>query len=425
MKTIILATIMIASILADTAQSQGSSIIVDSGLKNPESTKIIKNEIFVANQGEKNWKGKDGDGFISKFDLQGNPISLKFVTGLNDPKGMSAQNDVMAVADITEIVLVDLQSGVVKKRIKTGARFLNGIHVSSDGIAYAADTLGKKVYAVDLGTEEVSVVYESSDESPNGVFVKDRELFIATWANGLTDDWKLKSKGRVIKVNLDSKKILYLTKSGLGNLDGIVPFSAAEWLISEGDRVFMLNEKSGEITGLPETFSDVADIDYSREHKLLAIPLQESGRLIIQQLADLPRAKMKIMKPETDPSVAGSAETFTGSVRSTPILTEGHLSTLVSGSVAFQPGARSAWHTHPKGQLLIVTKGSGLVQEWGMPIEKIRNGDVIWTPPGVKHWHGAASNTAMTHIAIVERLDGKHVDWMEKVTDEDYKKQPK
>jgi quercetin dioxygenase-like cupin family protein len=90
-------------------------------------------------------------------------------------------------------------------------------------------------------------------------------------------------------------------------------------------------------------------------------------------------------------------------------------------SVTFEPGARAAWHTHPLGQTLIVTAGCGRAQRWGGPIEEIRPGDVIWFPPGEKHWHGAAPTTAMTHIAIQEALDGKVVDWMEKVTDEQYK----
>ena len=93
---------------------------------------------------------------------------------------------------------------------------------------------------------------------------------------------------------------------------------------------------------------------------------------------------------------------------------------VVGASVTFEPGARTAWHTHPLGQTLIVTAGSGRAQRWGGPIEEIRPGDVIWFPPGEKHWHGAAATTAMTHIAIQERLDGKTVDWMEKVSDEQY-----
>ena len=94
----------------------------------------------------------------------------------------------------------------------------------------------------------------------------------------------------------------------------------------------------------------------------------------------------------------------------------------VSGaSVTFEPGARTAWHSLPLGQTLIVTAGQGWLQHWGGPIEEIQPGDVIWIPPGVKHWHGATPTTAMTHIAIVERLDGKTTDWMEKVSDEQYR----
>ena len=91
------------------------------------------------------------------------------------------------------------------------------------------------------------------------------------------------------------------------------------------------------------------------------------------------------------------------------------------GSVTFEPGARSAWHTHPLGQTLIVTAGTGWVQQWGGEKQEIRPGDVVWTPPGVKHWHGATPTTAMTHIAIQETLDGKNVEWMEKVSDEQYR----
>jgi len=90
--------------------------------------------------------------------------------------------------------------------------------------------------------------------------------------------------------------------------------------------------------------------------------------------------------------------------------------------VTFEPGARSAWHTHPFSQILIVTEGAGWIQQWGGPIQEIRKGDVIWIPPGVKHWHGAAPTTSMTHIAIQEQLNGKAVDWLEKVTVEQYRK---
>jgi quercetin dioxygenase-like cupin family protein len=127
-----------------------------------------------------------------------------------------------------------------------------------------------------------------------------------------------------------------------------------------------------------------------------------------------------IQRSGSQPSSQGSAEYFTGAVRIDPLFQAGAPARAVGSSVTFEPGARTAWHTHPLGQTLIVTTGCGLAQRWGGPIEGIRPGDVVWFPPGEKHWHGAAPTTAMTHIAIQEQLDGKIVDWMEKVSDEQY-----
>jgi quercetin dioxygenase-like cupin family protein len=118
----------------------------------------------------------------------------------------------------------------------------------------------------------------------------------------------------------------------------------------------------------------------------------------------------------------GSAEHFTGSVEVQQLFPAHDPSRTSGGRVTFEPGARSAWHTHPLGQILIVTDGAGWIQRWGGPIEEIRKGNVIWIPAGVKHWHGATPNTRMTHVAIQEELNGKAVEWMEKVTDGQYRK---
>jgi quercetin dioxygenase-like cupin family protein len=122
----------------------------------------------------------------------------------------------------------------------------------------------------------------------------------------------------------------------------------------------------------------------------------------------------------TQASVAGQAEFFTGRVRVDPVWpADAHINT--SGAyVTFEPGARSAWHVHPAGQRLVVLSGAGLTQEWGKPVQSLRPGDVVWCPPGVKHWHGASPTTAMTHLAVTGTLDGKNVNWMEKVNDEQY-----
>ena len=129
---------------------------------------------------------------------------------------------------------------------------------------------------------------------------------------------------------------------------------------------------------------------------------------------------MDIYLAGSRPTRRAPSESFTGTVWQDPIVTPQAPARLVSGRVAFEPGARTAWHTHPLGQTLIVTSGCGWTQCWGEPKATIRPGDVIWCPPGKKHWHGATATTAMSHIAIVEKLNGKAVDWMEKVTDEEY-----
>jgi quercetin dioxygenase-like cupin family protein len=120
------------------------------------------------------------------------------------------------------------------------------------------------------------------------------------------------------------------------------------------------------------------------------------------------------------PSTTGDAAYFTGSVRLDPLFSAREPARAMGASVTFEPGARTAWHTHPLGQTLIVTSGCGLVQRWGGPIERVRPGDVVWFPPGVKHWHGATATVAMTHIAIQEALDDRAVEWLEAVSEEQY-----
>lgn len=129
---------------------------------------------------------------------------------------------------------------------------------------------------------------------------------------------------------------------------------------------------------------------------------------------------MEIKRVGSQPSGKGSSEYFTGTVRIDPLFEAAEPARVVGASVTFEPGARTAWHTHPLGQTLIVTAGKGQAQRWGGQIEEINPGDVIWFPPGEKHWHGASPTTAMTHTAIQERLNGKTVEWMEKVSDDQY-----
>jgi quercetin dioxygenase-like cupin family protein len=129
---------------------------------------------------------------------------------------------------------------------------------------------------------------------------------------------------------------------------------------------------------------------------------------------------MEIKRSGAEPSRKGPAEWFTGTVRIDPLFQAPAPARVSGATVTFEPGARTAWHTHPLGQTLLIVSGVGWVQREGGAIEQVRPGDVVWFPPGLKHWHGASPTTAMSHIAIQESLDGKNVEWMEHVTDAQY-----
>jgi len=133
---------------------------------------------------------------------------------------------------------------------------------------------------------------------------------------------------------------------------------------------------------------------------------------------------MDIRRCGSTPTRRGSADWFTGVVWQDPIIEAPAPARIRGARVSFEPGARTAWHTHPLGQTLHVVSGTGRVQTWGGPVQEIRAGDTVWIPPGEKHWHGAGPATGMVHIALQEALDGKHVEWMEHVSDEQYKVAP-
>jgi quercetin dioxygenase-like cupin family protein len=149
-----------------------------------------------------------------------------------------------------------------------------------------------------------------------------------------------------------------------------------------------------------------------------AVPF--AGAPDAQGQASAPTSAQQITRAGTQGATIGPAEYFTGSVRVDPLFTANEHIRASGAYVSFEPGARSAWHTHPAGQRLVVVSGVGLTQEWGRPVQEIRPGDVVWCPPGVKHWHGATPTSAMTHLAIGSTVDGTSVTWMEKVSDEQY-----
>ena len=141
---------------------------------------------------------------------------------------------------------------------------------------------------------------------------------------------------------------------------------------------------------------------------------------VARSQAPAPAAAQQITPAGSQPSAAGPAEFFTGRVRVDPVWPANENINASGALVTFEPGARSAWHTHPAGQRLYVLTGVGLTQEWGKSVQVIRPGDVVWCPPNVKHWHGAMPTAAMTHLAVTGTLDGRNVNWMEKVSDEQY-----
>ncbi|WP_445514566.1 (R)-mandelonitrile lyase [Stenotrophomonas sp. 3(2025)] len=138
------------------------------------------------------------------------------------------------------------------------------------------------------------------------------------------------------------------------------------------------------------------------------------------QISNADTPSQRINRGGSNASIAAPAQYFTGQVRIDPLFDANDHINASGGLVTFEPGSRSAWHTHPKGQYLLVTAGVGLTQEWGKPIQEMHPGDVVWCPPGVKHWHGATATTAVTHLAVSGTLEGNNVQWLEKVSDAQY-----
>ncbi len=207
--------------------------------------------------------------------------------------------------------------------------------------------------------------------------------------------------------NLDFQSRELATISALASIEGVNPQLQSHFNVG-------LN------TGLTET--QIRGLTSALETKVGRKQADNANEILAKVLSSRQTLqKISITRSGSQPASQGSAENFTGSVRIDPLFKAHEPSRTTGGRVTFEPGARTAWHSHPLGQTLIVTAGTGWIQQWDGPIEEIRQGDVVWIPPGQKHWHGAASNSAMTHIAIQESQDGKTADWKEKVTDEQYR----
>ncbi|RYF68384.1 MAG: cupin domain-containing protein [Comamonadaceae bacterium] len=151
-----------------------------------------------------------------------------------------------------------------------------------------------------------------------------------------------------------------------------------------------------------------------------SLAIAQAGIACAAEPSAAPAGGQQIARAGSTPAAVGPDATFTGRVRVEPLWTANPQITASGAYVTFEPGARSAWHTHPAGQRLLVVSGVGRTQEWGKPVQELRAGDTVWCPPGVKHWHGASPTAAMTHLAVSGSLDGKNVEWMEKVSDDQY-----
>ena len=196
--------------------------------------------------------------------------------------------------------------------------------------------------------------------------------------------------------------------------------------ITDEDHEVRVHGDTGIVSGICRIVVDASgtEIDIRVRFTELWVKKNDGWRMTLWHAVEVPPAEATdITRPGSVPSVVGPDEWFTGTVRIDPLFDRTDPARVNGASVTFEPGARTAWHTHPLGQTLIVTSGCGWAQREGGPVEEIRPGDVVWFPPGVRHWHGATATTAMTHIAIQEKLDGKAVDWMEKVTDEQYSRE--
>lgn len=184
-----------------------------------------------------------------------------------------------------------------------------------------------------------------------------------------------------------------------------------------------IEQQSGLALETPQTFCSwqLGRRHFVQQAVLTALWLSPVRTLYAQHPQKVSEGQeMKITRNGSQPSKSGPAEWFTGKTRIDPLFNAPAPARVSGASVTFEPGARTAWHTHPLGQTLIVTAGLGRVQIAGGPIEEIHPGDIVWFPPGVKHWHGASPMTSMTHISIVELVDGKSSDWLEHVTDDQY-----
>jgi hypothetical protein len=223
----------------------------------------------VAGAGDK----KDGNGWLSKLNSTGKVISAKWVTGFDAPKGMRLQNGTLWVSDIDSVVAVNTKSGKISKRIKVkGAKFLNDVAIAPDGTIYVSDTVGNAIYTIKNG--KVSIFMSGKElASPNGLLFKDGKLYVASWGEGLAKDWSTTKLGGIYYIEPKTKKITYITKKPLGNLDGLEIDQKGNFIVSDwmSGKVYRVN-KSGKAKMIRKGPQGFADLAYVPSLNLIVVP---------------------------------------------------------------------------------------------------------------------------------------------------------
>lgn len=263
-------------IITGCAHTQKTSWKNTKDFKNPESMYYHPedNSIYISNVAGGGVE-KNGKGYISKVSVSGEVLNLQWINGLNAPKGSRAYKGKFWVSDIDEVVVIDMSKATIIKKYKIkGAKFLNDIAITSKGVVYVSDTITSKIHKIDNG--KVTTFLEGDIlESPNGLLVKGDKLFVAAW--GLTKDWSTTKVGRLYEIDLKTKKINYITKNPLGNLDGLEFDKNGDFIVSDymAGKVYSVKKESGEVSTLFDGKKSLADIGYIPALGQILIPYME------------------------------------------------------------------------------------------------------------------------------------------------------
>lgn len=250
------------------------------GLSNPESAVIKGNTIFISNIGAVHPDSKDGDGWIAKFNMKDKKLK-KWITGLNDPKGLRITKGKLYVADLDKIIVIDINKGKISKKISVrGARFINDIDVDSKGNIYTSDTRYGIIFVTNEKSKKTSILLKDMDEAPNGLIIKDDRLYVASWAFKMDPtNWNVEKQGSFFFIDLKDKSLHFIGPREIGSLDGLESYEKGQWLISDknGGKVYLLDEASNKKNTLIKEVIGVADIGYDPSQKLLLLPITESN----------------------------------------------------------------------------------------------------------------------------------------------------